>query len=106
MRNYITAFLIFVITALFVALWLTNKKPKEAPQQTIDSLAWYRHQLDVILIEIDKKERADSISSVRIDSLIKKKYDAKKIFINNSDTFHSLLRIELLTKLDSTRFEY
>jgi hypothetical protein len=98
--------LLIIAACFFGILFLYKKTQKEPVIKQIDSTAIYKHQFDSIVNQISDFKRIDSVNNYLIDSLIKKKYHAQKIFIDNSDTFHSLLRIQLLARLDSTEFKY
>lgn len=71
-----------------------------------DSLAIVDAKVDSLNLVIGLMTKNDSIKGIIIDSLIKIKYADKKEYKHLNSTAHSALRIQLLSKLDSTNFEY
>ena len=71
-----------------------------------DSLAIVGAKFDSLQLEIGFMKKNDSVKEIIIDSLIKLKYADKKEYIYLNSTAHSALRIQLLSKLDSAKFEY
>lgn len=71
-----------------------------------DSLAIVGAKFDSLQLEIGLMKKNDSVKEIIIDSLIKLKYADKKEYIYLNSTAHSALRIQLLSKLDSAKFEY
>ena len=103
--KWIFAVLFCLIVGGF-GLYFIRYMPDEVLVPQNDSLAVVGAKFDSLQLEIKLIKKNDSIKEIIIDSLIKLKYADKKEYIYLNSTAHSALRIQLLSKLDSAKFEY